>query len=518
MGKISAKRRSALLSSVCQGLWTSMRSFSQSVNSSRAHIIPSVLGLIMLSMSVLSVLLLEPSPSLYIALAGISALWWVFSFRDPLTSFGMVFFVWILAYSRLSVRIADIEGPGNRGGISLGDLLWLGLVLGIAVRILLRGRIGLPKPSTALVLLLPYVVMAFLLPLIGVVVRDWPVSYALPGIRHVQWVSFAAIAFWLGRRYGVEKVFRRIVVVSALVAVLHGIYAALQLGYSLGFVSRGLLWLDDLFRLRSDYTWFFYPRATGLLVNPNSYGLLGAILFATALSLWTSKFPARYPIVGMTVFSVWALVSSGSRSAVLGLVTAGVVTISASAFFSLRNRGSTLVLRVLRTTLLAATVVGVLLVIASPFVPPELGDRISRLFKVAIGGVAEDPNAVARVEMWREALREHWLHYPFGTLVPASYALMTAIDSYYITTWTQGTLLYTLLFVLALLGVLRLAFSLLGRGYLGTALGLAVLGITGVVAGASLTLSPLLQSQVVALFWSLVGLGLALARQSDEGA
>ena len=60
--------------------------------------------------------------------------WSIFCIQRPLPAFLFVFLIFVLAYSRLGLNLISVEGPGNRGIVALGDLLWFGLIVGLFIR------------------------------------------------------------------------------------------------------------------------------------------------------------------------------------------------------------------------------------------------------------------------------------------------------------------------------------------------------------------------------------------------
>lgn len=464
-------------------------------------------------------LLMESSALLWFIASGGLLLWSLWAIKQPVYAFSTLLFVWITVYSRTTIPFFQIEGPGNRGGIALGDLLWLAFTVVMLLNILLRKGGLFPKKlrvSMYVLLMLPYIVLTFLLPFLGVTFKGWPLSYGLPGIRALQWASFSIFSYWLARQYNIKTLINSMIGSVVLATVFHMIYSGLQILTSMKIFPLSYLFLDQLFSRRFTETWFFYPRSTGLLVNPNSYGLFGALVFVIYTSIIISgiKLSARYKIILMTG-AIWSILISGSRSAVVGVGMALSIL-----YFSLignagLKRGTILLLgRGLRFGLVLLFVLTPLVALAFIGLPDVLRERLLRLTGIFSQGLESDPNAIGRTEMWSEVIEEYWLNYPFGTWVPPSYALWSAVDSYYVVTLTQGTPIFLFAFLIFLFGVMLLGFNLLNRLFVESKwVGLTLLGYGGVIAGASFTLSPLLQPQIISLFWSHLGLALAIRKR-----
>jgi len=452
-----------------------------------------------------------------VCLAVVGIAWSVVCLKRPLWSFNILLFAFLLAYARLELGGIEVEGSGNRGAIALGDILWLTLIVVWGARDLTRpsrSRIRIPvvRDSGPVFAMLPFVVLATGLPIIGIFLGGWPISYAIPGFRQLQWVSFVVLGYSAVRSYGPTCVLRGMTITIAVAALAHTAYAIIQLGYSMGWLSSAWVVLDTLFSRYNANSWFYYPRLTGLLVNPNSYGLWGAFLFIIALAISTIKGTRAASVWIFSLCGGFALIFSASRSALLGLGIA-MGAIMYTAFSSPRLMRPTLKSSI--TFILAACIAYVAI---SAVIPSSLTERFIRFVQVCSEGVVADPNAIGRAEMWKALWRVYILKYPFGTWVPTSYATGSAVDSFYVATAVQGTPLFTL----AWLGFLYGGMSLGGVSYRRLAtpteatVGLTVLGWSGIMAGSGLTLSPMLQPQLIVLLWTLIGVLLGCQRESMQ--
>lgn len=461
--------------------------------------------LVMFIMACLDIPLIFLSPKLgWLILSIILIIIWIgMSIRYPLFSFCIVLMVFILAYSRLRIGLIDIEGPGNRGGIYVGDLLWGGFA---ATWLLRRTHFKISLPLVVAFSILPFLAMATVLPLMGVLTVDWPVSYAIPGLRQVQWVSFAFFSYGLARKYSADRVLRNIVISIAVTSVLHFIYGLIQIGYFFGVLGDAWVSLDTIFVRQNTDSWFFYPRATGLLVNPNSYGMFGAFVFVLLLALGLTQrgVGKRLGFWLIMVSTMFSIIFSSSRSALVGLIVAFmfICFVILSGSFSIK-----LIPRLLKFVSGVGFLTFISLIFLWPLVPLTLRERFLRLLQVFSVGVEADSNAIGRTEMWLELLNLYITKYPFGTWVPPSYATGIAVDSYYVFTAVQGTPLFTLAWLLMLNGVIVLGRRALIRAstVLERASGILLIGWSGVMAGAGLTLSPMLQPHLVVPFWAVIG-------------
>lgn len=423
--------------------------------------------------------------------------WW--SQRHLLGAFVLTLFVVILASSRLEVQILSLQGA-DRGFVSLADLLWLGLIISFS----LRGT--KVRFSRSILGLLPYIALAIALP-IGGVIGGFPLNYITPAIRIFQWASFGYMAYVLGKEYGVLTTFRRISSVILWASMIHFLYAAVQYAASAGFISSAFLRFDQIYAATHEVSWFYYPRLTGLFVNPNTYGLFCALaaLLAVALLVVQPQWINTVFTSFVLLVSLIGILLSGSRSGFLGFLV-GFLGIT----FVTLQRASKVprLIKIIGVLCLIATLCFTLL----PVVPGGeiMLARFAKFLDIAREGVAVAPNALARVEMWKEAWKTTATYYPFGTGVPPSYALGMPIDSYYVVTLVQGSFLFTIAFIIALFTVVRAGYACwrLPQPTV-RALGLAVFGYALVMATGSLFLSPPLQPFLIIPFWSLAGLAFA---------
>lgn len=455
--------------------------------------------------------LLDFGVGLWVAAMTLGAAWIILCVYRSLLAFSILLLVFVLAYARLGLPLISVEGPGNRGVVALGDLMWLGLVLAWTTgRILFGKPIRLRKAyPAAICAMLPFVLMATLLPVIGVLAGDWPYSYASPGLRTLQWGSFALFSYFLAQQYSTGWVIKHVVVVMVLAAVVHAGYSLIQLGYYLGVLDRSWILLDDIFAMLHENTWFYYPRLTGLQVNPNSYGMYSALVFLLILAMHLTRADVGKRILWGMAFAVacFGLLFSASRSAYLGIMAAFFL------WFMMGLRSWRMATRGLKLSI-KLFFVGLLgFVSLWPVLPVGLRGRFMSFLAVIYGGPQMDVNAQARVEEWQRVWQLYESNYLFGSWVPTSYALDTAVDSFYIVTAIQGSPIFTLLWLVFLGAAVNLGWRAWRRAgsQQEAAIGLALVGFAGVMMGSGLTLSPMAQPQLVAPLWTLIGVSMAIA-------
>ncbi len=450
------------------------------------------------------------------AVAGFLLLaWGLWAWKYPLPAFACLVFVWITVYNRAALPVFQVEGLGNRGGVALGDLLW---IICFGIWLLQRVRLSrwhfafsIERVDILLVYLVPYLLLSVLLPILGVLMGGWSPSFAIPGVRHLQWVSLALMSYWAVRTHGLEHLWRVMLWVFVVASIAHTLHALIQLLAPLGVLSSDWLILDKEFAQRFTATWFFYPRTTGLLVNPNSYGLFGAVVLLLLSACLLARLRLRFGATWLLGLSgLWAVLSSASRSAIVGLVSGALVLGAIVLMRAMLTHDERYLVRLAGFTGKVVIVLGIVPALADALLPSHLLERVVLLAGVVMEGAEIDPNAIGRFDLWESALQAYETEFVWGTWVPAGYALKSPVDSYYVSLLVQGTPLYLLVFLIALLGVLWRGWQMtLTSLPLTVAAGLALIAIEALIAASSLTLSPLLETQTLTSFWLLVGAGLA---------
>lgn len=433
--------------------------------------------------------------------------WLLICGEHQLFAYSTVLLIFMTCYPRLQLGGMEVEGPGTRGSVFVGDLVWMPCLASLIIRYLfLSGkRFSKGRVSVALWLMAPFMILFFVLPVVGVSAGHWPVSYLIPSFRLLEWAGFGFASFLLCECFGREKVSQWIIRTLTIAAILNSVYGLIQLGYSFGLLGSQWISLDTWYGLNNSVTWFFYPRATGLLVNPNSYGMVGSVFFIVSYSLLHVSTPpvSRWTGSMLGICGIFIIVTSASRSALVGAGIAfllqSVLGIARAGKHSLRA----LAVLILMTT---ATVV---LVAEPELLPNAVTDRYITFVKILNSGVTADDNAVARTDMWREVWSIYTQQYPLGTGVAPTYVTGIPIDSYYFTTLLQGTLFFTFTFVLFIFSIFYLGVKNHSDIPPQRFQGGVLVGLAAFVAAGSLTLSPLLEPWISAALATYIGLNLA---------
>jgi hypothetical protein len=442
----------------------------------------------------------------------IAAVWIRTCDRRPLMAFGWLLFLTVTTHDRLrSGYFLGDNGQGH-GSVSVADLAWLLFVVAVTSRLLrkrplLLGRFHLPRFAW---IGLPYVVMSVALPimggLVGFVAFDWPVSYVSTGIRHLQWLSFAGIAYWLGGRHGVSTTLATVTRSFIAAGLAHAAYGLLQLGVRFGVLPQAWRALDD-FHAAGGASWLHdSARLTGLFVMPTAYGNLGAVLSIVGFILLVSRSarlgaPWAATALGAGGFIV---IMSGDRVALAALIAALVVAASASVTGGYRIIKIVVLLPLLPIAALALT----------PLYPGFVRNRFNYLLESTSQGLWTVQNVAERFERWRYYLDVVVPAYPLGTWVQPRFIGGMTPDSYFITVLAQGSVAFLLAFVCFICCLL-----LLGRSVLACTqspatrwLGVLLTAIATFVSVAALGGSVMFDVTILVVLWTCTGMAILLLR------
>lgn len=347
----------------------------------------------------------------------------------------------------------------------------------------------------------PYLALALVLPVIGVISGQYP----LRGLAAVRTPVYMVSALVLGAELRGEpgQGLRSWGTPLLVAAIVLGVYAVVQQLIVGQLIPPGpwdhlLLW--DAATQRAFGGDLVFGRSSAFFTNPNILGAWAAVVMVAGMFAVRGRF--RYAMLAAT-FAL--LVLSQSRGA-------GIAVVGAFAFlvFHTARHGRAPSLRSLRPY--AAVMVFVLLgwaVLAVAGAPAgTLVHRVGSGIGIATGG--SDASISGRFAYWSDALQLLKSH-PLGTFGPPETLLGSAVDSEWIRTLLQGSVPFIAALALAVVG------GALRRGDGGPER--VVLRALCVLIGiAGLTQLPL-QYPVTYLFWALVGMTVTLRpRRQMTGA
>lgn len=306
----------------------------------------------------------------------------------------------------------------------------------------------------------PYVILTVAFPVLGVFVRSEPVrtmytsihgAIELSFILFGAWAAFAGSSVWrLARGYAWFAVIFEFL--FALIDYLNktGMYPT-ALGQ---FLLQWNVESEATFGEYSFITW----RCVGTYTNPNELGFWSIVAF------WVSAllFRGMFRFTGL-IAAVATLILSQSRGSLLTLLATCAIWLAYLALSrdpGLRGSRDATYLSAIGFVLTVGWLGGALSQSDGMTVSDKFSfiQRFERGLDVLAEGAGADANSKARVNAWQRALDFYYEH-PLGTWVSPRLKFHLYIDSEYVKTLLQGSVLY--LFALALL--IACAFWRIGR-------------------------------------------------------
>ncbi len=368
--------------------------------------------------------------------------------------------------------------------ISLLDL-WFGLLIIVFVLELFHEyRLSFAKASRSLLISIAlFVSVVLLYPLIAIVLGRYPIGAITPGLRHLQWMLFFPVTAVMCRNTTTRR--RLVTSVIALIVLTHTSYAILQYLEFYGFVNN-----LPHHRLEGHrQTWFYYGRATGLLLNPNHYGILMALcaLVLATISTFNRQDAQRYGLY--LSFAIGGILLSGSRT---GLVMFMIpVTL---CLFQIRF--------LLKNTIWFPIFAGPIIIVDT-ILGGKISSRFGQLASLFKGGFENIPHLAGRFEAWRAAIEVYRQQPVYGTLVASSIASDIITENYYLNLLIQAG-------PFGVLGILSVYLSSIRFGILtytaeSNPYSFALILVTIAIVIGNMTAYPMGLPPVTVLFWSLLG-------------
>lgn len=427
--------------------------------------------------------------------------WLYFSFRYIKQAYLVLLIILVLLYSRLSIEISGHT-------LSLFDFLFVTFSLMFIVRILICKQeklILLPTLNITGVIILLYIFMAVVLPFLSVFL-GFDLNNITSGIRFLIWIIFALLGVMLSQND--SNMLKKILSVFIVVSLIHTLYAFLQYGVFVHFLPEDLLFFDKIYEKQHSIAWFFWWRATGLFVNPNTYGVYSAIVALIELGIILTRLEnngLRKLALFAFPFTIVGILLSGSRTGLLCFVLPSLLML-----FVVKN------IKAIGLFIFGGLTFIILFIVVSKISDSAISERMMGIINVLTEGVSGDRNMIGRVVQWEEAISNYLEYYPFGTWAPPSNVFDLAIDSYYIYTLTQGTPIFTIIFSIMIIAIIFRCYKLfhfnLHKQPLLSCIALINVGTAFSFAIGSALLSPLLQPFLAVIFWELTFAAMLLKR------
>lgn len=212
------------------------------------------------------------------------------------------------------------------------DFLWFSFLIVFFIKYRIRIYKKTINIYTALGLF--FIFLYTITPFVGFLLRnDMNISLidsVSPSLRFIQCVTYGFFALYIGLnefsiRGSVNKWLKQVVVTVLLSITVHTIYAFYQYAAFFGLLSYGDLPHLKFYEGRE--SWFYWWRATGLLANPNTFGILSFFCSVSTLLLLLWKEIQGYGCWLLYLLSVIGVILSGSRTAIVSLVLISVICI-----------------------------------------------------------------------------------------------------------------------------------------------------------------------------------------------
>jgi hypothetical protein len=395
----------------------------------------------------------------------------------------------VIAFVIASAVVADRAligvSTGGRGALALLTFVAPAVAILVVARYGATRTLGFLGSPVFVFAVAPYLVLTFVLPVIGIMFHHYPVRTLID-------VSDATTAFSflvLGAALADTEVgqWRPWIALAIVIQVVYALGQVVYLARGPGWELFGPFHDWDL-SLQAFYGTFIQARGIGLYVNPNELGLWAGV---AAILAWAILTP-RMRIVGVMLALLTLLVSQ-SRGAFVALVAAAAVGAVLGVF---RGRaGISGVARAASSIGLAVTVAVIVVVAIEP--TSGLIDRFGALLAVLVEGPRGDANLAARVDFWASVLDLNVL-YPWGTWGSPELLLGTPIDSVWFRVFAQGSVFYLAALVLLLIAPFGLRSTRFGGALTLLAVLLAVAGLTQIPFSYPVAL----------LYWALLGAAL----------
>lgn len=400
--------------------------------------------------------------------------------------------IWLaVAYALLAQRLVVSVDSGGRGLLPM-----LAVVVPVAALIALAQTRGLAAGfmgrASFLVGWAPYLALALLLPVLGVIVFALPPRNLFAGSDALVAVSFLLLGYAVALRSSGPRAWTAPLLV---VILAQSVYAFTQYAYLNSLLPRELLAPLHDWDLSVGAAWgsIVLGRSVGLYVNPNMLGFFGALSAILSLELLGRR--SRYVAFAGATLTV---LLSQSRGA---LVALGVALLAMALLRALRGRRVTLKPLVPFLGVLALVVVWAQLG-ATTAGGGSFSDRLQSLALVLANGTGADPNLEGRAQFWQGVMNLNAI-YPWGTLGPPEVILQSAVDNDFFRAFAQGSFVYVAAIATFMVGGL-----LLRGGHRETR---AVRAASVVIVVAALTQTPSLYP-AMALYWICLGVSFGRTR------
>ncbi|QNU38874.1 hypothetical protein IC801_06545 [Geobacillus sp. 44B] len=312
-----------------------------------------------------------------------------------------------------------------------------------------------------------------------------------PSIRLIQWVSYGYMSLILAIQGDDKlKIFKKVTIAIGIATLIHSIYSLFEFAAFLGFFDYNSLPHVKFYQDKK--SWFYWWRATGLLPNPNTLGVLSVFSACSLFLSWMWKLISSRVFTILFIGSLISLFLTTSRTAILVFFGTVFVMVIIEAIIN-RN-----VIKLVYMIVLGLVSIVVLLTLLSS----EMTSRLQEIFYL-FNGSGEIKNLTGRQEFWIEAFEK--LKYDtffVGTLIsPYLYYNEISTDNGYIALLLQFPLLSLIFFAWIFSAFILLIQKCKFRFQQYFSISILV----GIFAVTNLTLNLMIESVLLVAYFTLLG-------------
>ncbi|MFB4213366.1 hypothetical protein ACE1TH_15855 [Shouchella sp. JSM 1781072] len=328
------------------------------------------------------------------------------------------------------------------GGVSLrlSDLISLALVLIGSIYLLKIGKVK--KEIVLLLIIAPFFLMELILPILGSLMHSD--SFVVSSLKTIITYLPLIFLFIFYDNNSLTVLDKKIENVLKVALITQLIASLVQILVVFNYLPREFLIQEILEQWSVDHHYDAVDgvRASGLTNNGIELSMIGILIFGYFLSKLNTDFRISYLIY---VFSALTLIIlSTTRAAIL----AAVIIFLAHVLFSRTSFKSKV-----KTITMLTTSILVLFFIISRYLGLE--ELFYRFIRITEGGLTNDFSYNYRNEVLWPHVLEGLRSYPVGTLINP-YNVFGVIDSGYLSYYAQGTFLFTIAFIILVIGCLFL--------------------------------------------------------------
>lgn len=342
----------------------------------------------------------------------------------------------LLVYFFFNDRIVIIFNTGGKGILNIFEFI----IIGLAIYILLRSKrnvLAILKNKLFLYFS-PFFFLSILLPLVAVLIYQYPIRSLLIVLNPVISFSLIIIGFYISKVDKDLTSFNKYLIIFTFLQLF---FSAIHFLYYKGiFTNLFSSFINlDIHSKNINSIQYLSGRSTGTYLDPNILGFFTIVIF------WYTFFMIKGKMrLIMIVMSLIILFLSMSRGAILAIIIS-VIIYFFTKIFNLKKVSYKEVILILLISL------GLILFIPNieKIISENTVERLSGLFRIFVYGYSADANLAARVDAWKYSF-EFLDDYPLGTFGSPEMQIGSFIDNEYVRIFMQGGLLFLVSYLLFL--------------------------------------------------------------------